>query len=836
MTQWRIALVAVTLLATAPVHAGTPVSGTLTENTVWVADGSPFVLSSGTFTVNAGVTLTIDPGVQIQLASNTLFMVRGSLYAIGTSNAPIVFFAPPGTTAAGAIAFLGADFTSLATAIIAHCRFEALFRSTAPAFNAQYADMTITDSSFLDFQSTGIRLTDTRLVCLNNTFDDTGEAINVVQCAGLLARNSIQRVNGNSDGIDVDLAWRGPGDSTLVIEWNNIQGGTFLNSDGIDFGTASNVVCRFNTVRDFADKGLSIGEASTVLIYNNFISGCDIGIAIKDSSRPTIMNCTVVNCNYGVRSFQKYSGGGGRGSVTNCILWNCSIPVSLENGSTTTFGNNDICSATVWPGPGNINSNPLFTDPAGGNYTLAPDSPCINAGANMPWMLTETDLAGNPRILGGTVDMGIYDQASRKPAITWLPIPTPQTSNVPFPVTLVALDGSGATTPDFTGTAALSGWRRMSTMSGGFTNVVIAEVNPGTPDAIEFVNLSTASVNVSGWQVYIYDDSWPTPLTAFTFPSGSVVPANGLFVLSEDGTAPGTYPRFFCGQNIWWTTATKAAVMLRTAGGQTADFMCANGAAASDITVPVPVTMADWEGSPATATASDLDTYQRTGTADHHNATDWTSATGSIGTINAGLASNGIVEYTAPCAIIPLQTPSFTNGTWTGLAVAFTVGSNTFLRASYPDSLSGHESNPFNVVPGPASFSGDGDALPDWWELIDFGDLQRDGTGDFDHDGANDEAEWVAGTCPTNMADVLAIRNLELTPEVQDTIGFTWNTVSGRVYTVMTTTDLLDPWTNVPDTVYIEAVGSGQPLTYTNAYPGEPLRFFRTRVENPDTL
>jgi choice-of-anchor A domain-containing protein/RHS repeat-associated protein len=43
---------------------------------------------------------------------------------------------------------------------------------------------------------------------------------------------------------------------------------------------------------------------------------------------------------------------------------------------------------------------------------------------------------------------------------------------------------------------------------------------------------------------------------------------------------------------------------------------------------------------------------------------------------------------------------------------------------------------------------GDGDGLPDWWELLHFGDLSHDGNGDSDGDGLTNAQEWHLGTNP----------------------------------------------------------------------------------------
>ena len=48
----------------------------------------------------------------------------------------------------------------------------------------------------------------------------------------------------------------------------------------------------------------------------------------------------------------------------------------------------------------------------------------------------------------------------------------------------------------------------------------------------------------------------------------------------------------------------------------------------------------------------------------------------------------------------------------------------------------------------PQGLSSDGDAMPDEWEFRHFGNLDRDGTGDFDGDGISDLAEFRAGTDP----------------------------------------------------------------------------------------
>ena len=71
--------------------------------------------------------------------------------------------------------------------------------------------------------------------------------------------------------------------------------------------------------------------------------------------------------------------------------------------------------------PSNLdNEDPLFV--GSGDYHLTAPSPCINTGDNNAPDLPTTDKDGNPRIIGGTVDMGAYEGAYRlaPKAMPWL--------------------------------------------------------------------------------------------------------------------------------------------------------------------------------------------------------------------------------------------------------------------------------------------------------------------------------------------------------------------------------------------------------------------------------
>ena len=60
----------------------------------------------------------------------------------------------------------------------------------------------------------------------------------------------------------------------------------------------------------------------------------------------------------------------------------------------------------------------------------------------------------------------------------------------------------------------------------GGSTVLITEASPNGADEIEFTNVSSSALNLSGWTIHVYDDTtWPVPLSAFTIPAGRICAA-----------------------------------------------------------------------------------------------------------------------------------------------------------------------------------------------------------------------------------------------------------------------------------------------------------------------
>jgi hypothetical protein len=119
----------------------------------------------------------------------------------------------------------------------------------------------------------------------------------------------------------------------------------------------------------------------------------------------TLFNCTVVSNSASFGGGIYYAGGTPVSASYNSIVYN-NFATTGPNYEGGTFS---YCDTTPLPsGTGNITNNPAFVNLAGGDYHLQSNSPCINSGNNI-YIASAIDFDGNPRIQGGTVDMGAYE-------------------------------------------------------------------------------------------------------------------------------------------------------------------------------------------------------------------------------------------------------------------------------------------------------------------------------------------------------------------------------------------------------------------------------------------
>jgi len=160
-------------------------------------------------------------------------------------------------------------------------------------------------------------------------------------------------------------------------------------------GTSASVVDRCLVTRNNAQRGAGIhgGTVRNSVITQNNASMDGAGVFFG-----TIENSVVC--------YNMAPAGGMHGaSVRNSIVYYNS-PTNYD-GVSFTYS----CTTPQIGGTGNISSDPQFENAGTGDYRLRLTSPCIDKGGYAEWMYSATDMAGNPRVLNGTVDIGAYETA-----------------------------------------------------------------------------------------------------------------------------------------------------------------------------------------------------------------------------------------------------------------------------------------------------------------------------------------------------------------------------------------------------------------------------------------
>ena len=112
--------------------------------------------------------------------------------------------------------------------------------------------------------------------------------------------------------------------------------------------------------------------------------------------------------------------------VADCCLWNCTVvtkayvcTAELKNTIVYSTGSRameldgscPIYNSIFFNVSGRPSTDPVFTDTGRGDYSLAQDSPCIDAGNNA-YVFSDANLNGGARIINGTVDIGAYEFGS----------------------------------------------------------------------------------------------------------------------------------------------------------------------------------------------------------------------------------------------------------------------------------------------------------------------------------------------------------------------------------------------------------------------------------------
>jgi len=238
-------------------------------------------------------------------------------------------------------------------------------------------------------------------VFVNNISEPyNGGAMHLGQGSTALVINCVMRSNRAGGGAGLFCENSAPTIVNCVIEKNTawVGGGVLCTNSQATF-----VNCLF-TGNDATDANWGGGA-----------------IFCNASSMPLIIGCTITANTAAGLGGALYSNKGSAPILTNGILWGNTSP-QIEVSSTSGEPRVTYCDVQGgYNGIGNIDADPLFVDPSGGDYRLKAGSPCIDKGdpAFVP-RPGERDLDGQKRVWDGNgdgkliVDMGVYEFGSHR--------------------------------------------------------------------------------------------------------------------------------------------------------------------------------------------------------------------------------------------------------------------------------------------------------------------------------------------------------------------------------------------------------------------------------------
>jgi hypothetical protein len=445
MKLFCVRVVLICILGLVLVPPANLIAGELTEDTTW----SGTVVVDSNVIVPTGIVLTIEPGTTIQMKDANSIFVYGQLLADGNEALPIRF-----TRYASGIRWKQIRFSGAADSRFRHCIFE--YANCAGAHQDYYVpgpnryryhEAIVLLASHVDFEkcvfqrlpATGgegdaIAVMSDDATYPGNAsanirscrFLDIGQGIHTRYSYVLVEYCYFQGKNGDND--DVDL-W---GESTPppLIRYNLFD--VPIEEDRINPTKCSAVITENVIKGSNNDHGIVLRDKCTPIVTNNVIYNCpNGGIAVENACTAILVNNTIVNCTKGIHCFDLgragfpyyLTPGGGTATVINCIIWDCSPSIRLEDssnqqakdrGSHVTVSYCDVKGgragvsvsgtySTVTWGEGNINTDPQFANLSGSDYhlksqvgrwnptslTWVPDlvhSPCIDKGdPNSDW-------------------------------------------------------------------------------------------------------------------------------------------------------------------------------------------------------------------------------------------------------------------------------------------------------------------------------------------------------------------------------------------------------------------------------------------------------------------
>jgi PKD repeat protein len=397
-----------------PPRVESDICGVISADATWTRAASPYLVTCDT-TLDSGVRLDVEPGVEVRFAPGVDLVVKGTLAAYGSLTLPITLTSNQATPAPGD--WIGLRFEAGSSAsVLAWCTIEyGTIGARVYAVSDNTVSPILADCTFRHNTQYGILV--------------EGRAYG---CQGATASPSISRctIEHNGEG---GIYYYGHGSNVgCTVARYGVAGGILANSVIQNNGLGVHIKSEMgylskgrvnpsldgNRILNNLGSGILMEGDDPVqariqnnLIYENTQAGIYWGVEDASSDLHIVNNTIVANGQDGIMCTGSYAD---NTTIANNIVsrngrygLSCSqLPypeIWYNDVWLNTLGAYDGCVA----GASNLAADPLLVDTMAGDFRLQFGSPCIDAGTGSD--APGSDIVGVSRPQGNGFDIGVYE-------------------------------------------------------------------------------------------------------------------------------------------------------------------------------------------------------------------------------------------------------------------------------------------------------------------------------------------------------------------------------------------------------------------------------------------